>query len=296
MIIGVDLGNYAVKTSSEVHFLSKFIENNGFYGKEIIYDGKSIVLGEGEFQTDYKKSMKENTLPLLYSALALSNKDEQCFQVVLGLPIQQYKNNKDELVKLIDDNRAKIVEVNGNKRDIFITDVAIAPEGASAYYNLSREHKASIGKKQLVIVDIGGRTTDVCLFKEKKIKQYKTIPGGMLNIYGDIVSTINELYSQNFDLEDGEEVLKEGLFLDGEYKDVSFIKPILKRQFDSIFKELQLNFNVDKGYVLLTGGGAPTFRKAFSNRLKNLIISSDNVFDNVKGFKRVGEQLWLNNK
>ena len=70
----------------------------------------------------------------------------------------------------------------------------------------------------------------------------------------------------------------------------------MKRQFDSIFKELQLNFNVDKGYVLLTGGGAPTFRKAFSNRLKNLIISSDNVFDNVKGFKRVGEQLWLNNK
>ena len=240
--------------------------------------------------------MKENTLPLLYSALALSNKEEQCFQLVLGLPIQQYKNNKDELIKLIEDNRAKTVEVNGKKRDIFITDVAIAPEGASAYYNLSKECKASIEKKQLVIVDIGGRTTDVCLFKDKKIKQYKTIPGGMLNIYGDIVSTINELYSQNFDLEDGEEVLKEGLFLDGEYKDVSFIKIILKRQFDSIFKELQLNFNVDKGYVLLTGGGAPTFRKAFSNRLKNLIISSDNVFDNVKGFKRVGEQLWLNNK
>ncbi len=296
MIIGVDLGNYAVKTSTGVHFLSKFIESNGFYRNEINYDGKTIVVGEGEFQTDYKKSMKENTLPLLYSALALSNKEEQCFQLVLGLPIQQYKNNKDELIKLIEDNRAKTVEVNGKKRDIFITDVAIAPEGASAYYNLSKECKASIEKKQLVIVDIGGRTTDVCLFKDKKIKQYKTIPGGMLNIYGDIVSTINELYSQNFDLEDGEEVLKEGLFLDGEYKDVSFIKIILKRQFDSIFKELQLNFNVDKGYVLLTGGGAPTFRKAFSNRLKNLIISSDNVFDNVKGFKRVGEQLWLNNK
>ena len=296
MIIGVNLGNYAVKTSTGVHFLSKFIESNGFYRNEINYDGKTIVVGEGEFQTDYKKSMKENTLPLLYSALALSNKEEQCFQLVLGLPIQQYKNNKDELIKLIEDNRAKTVEVNGKKRDIFITDVAIAPEGASAYYNLSKECKASIEKKQLVIVDIGGRTTDVCLFKDKKIKQYKTIPGGMLNIYGDIVSTINELYSQNFDLEDGEEVLKEGLFLDGEYKDVSFIKIILKRQFDSIFKELQLNFNVDKGYVLLTGGGAPTFRKAFSNRLKNLIISSDNVFDNVKGFKRVGEQLWLNNK
>ena len=135
-----DLGNYAVKTSEEVHFLSKFIESNGFYGNEIIYDGKAIVVGEGEFQTDYKKSMKENTLPLLYSALALSSKDEQCFQVVLGLPIQQYKNNKAELIKLIEENRAKTVEVNGKKRDIFITDITIAPEGASAYYNLSKEN------------------------------------------------------------------------------------------------------------------------------------------------------------
>ena len=105
MIIGVDLGNYAVKTSEGVHFLSKFIESNGFYGNEIIYDGKAIVVGEGEFQTDYKKSMKENTLPLLYSALALSSKDEQCFQVVLGLPIQQYKNNKAELIKLVEEKK-----------------------------------------------------------------------------------------------------------------------------------------------------------------------------------------------
>ena len=296
MIIGIDLGNYAVKTSTGVHFLSKFIESNGFYGNEIIYDGKAIVVGEGEFQTDYKKSMKENTLPLLYSALALSSKDEQCFQVVLGLPIQQYKNNKSELIKLVEENRAKTVEVNGKKREVFITDITIAPEGASAYYNLPKELKRKIGKKQLVVVDIGGRTTDVCLFKDKKIKQYTTIPGGMLNIYGNIVSNINEIYSQNFDLEDGEEVLRDGLFLDGEYKDISFVKSILKKQFDSIFKELQLNFNVDKGYLLLTGGGATTFKKPFNKRLNNVIVSEDNIFDNVKGFKRVGEQLWLNNK
>lgn len=296
MIIGIDLGNYAVKTSTGVHFLSKFIESNGFYGNEIIYDGKAIVVGEGEFQTDYKKSMKENTLPLLYSALALSSKDEQCFQVVLGLPIQQYKNNKSELIKLVEENRAKTVEVNGKKREVFITDITIAPEGASAYYNLPKELKRKIGKKQLVVVDIGGRTTDVCLFKDKKIKQYTTIPGGMLNIYGNIVYTINEIYSQNFDLEDGEEVLRDGLFLDGEYKDISFVKSILKKQFDSIFKELQLNFNVDKGYLLLTGGGATTFKKPFNKRLNNVIVSEDNIFDNVKGFKRVGEQLWLNNK
>ena len=34
------------------------------------------------------------------------------------------------------------------------------------------------------------------------------------------------------------------------------------------------------------------FKKAFNNRLNNLIISSDCIFDNVKGFKKIGEKLW----
>lgn len=293
MIIGVDLGNYAVKTSEKIHFLSKVIESNGFYiGDEIGYEGKSIIVGEGEFQTDFNKSMKENTLPLLFSALALSNANERFFQVVLGLPIQQYKSNKKEMIKYIEENRSKEISINGNVRDITITDIEIAPEGASAYYNLSSAAKNDIGSKQLVIVDIGGRTTDVCLFKDKQIKNYKTITVGMLNVYNDIVTTVNELYTKSFVLEDGEEIIKDGLFIDGEYKDVSFIKTILKRHFDSIFKDLQLNFDISKGYVFLTGGGANIFKGAFKNRLKNLIVSKDNVFDNVNGFKKVGDCLW----
>lgn len=293
MIIGVDLGNYAVKTSEEVHFISKVKESNGFDNeKEIIYEGKNIVVGEGEFQTDFNKSMKENTLSLLFSSLALSHKTEQYFQVVLGLPIQQYKSNKKELIDFIEKNRAKEVAINGYKRDIVITDIEVAPEGASAYYNLTMEQKNKIGNRSLIIIDIGGRTTDVCLFKDKRIKDYKTIPVGMLNIYADIVSEVNEKYTESFKLEDGEDILKEGLFLGGEKKDVSFITIILKKHFDSIYKELQLSFEVNKGYVFLTGGGANIFKIPFQNRLKNCIVSGNNVFDNVKGFKKVGEELW----
>lgn len=293
MIIGVDIGNYAVKTSKEVHFLSKVKESNGFTEeKEIIYEGKNIVVGEGEFQTDFNKSMKENTLPLLFSALALSDPKEQYFQVVLGLPIQQYKNNKKELISFIEENRVKEVIINGYKRDIVITDIEVAPEGASAYYNLTVEQKNKLGNKPLLIVDIGGRTTDVCLFKDKRIKDYKTIPTGMLNIYADIVTVVNEKYTESFKLEEGEDILKDGLFLGGEQKDINFITTILKKHFDSIYKELQLSFEVNKGYVLLTGGGSNVLKIPFQNRLKNCIISSDNIFDNVKGFKKVGEELW----
>lgn len=292
MIIGIDLGNYGVKTSEKVSFLSKvsdienFIEENA-----VVYEDKKIYIGEGEFSTDWNKSLKETTLPLLFSALAKSSK-ENIFQVVLGLPIQQYKQNRENLKQLVEQNRSRTLTINNKSKEIIISDIEIAPEGASAYYNLSRENKQMIGNKQLIIVDIGGRTTDVCLFRDNKIQGFKTIPVGMLNVYADVVDEVNSLYTQNFKLEEGENVLKEGLFLDGENKDISFIKPILQRHFNSIYKELQLGFELSKGYVLLTGGGSLIFKTAFKNRLNNLILSSDPLFDNAIGFKRVGEQLW----
>lgn len=293
MIIGIDLGNYGVKTSERVSFLSKISDLEAFTEEnKTIYEGKEFYIGEGEFSTDWDKSMKETTLPLLFTALARSSK-ENVFQVILGLPIQQYKQNKDKLKDLIERNKGKTLNVDGEERDIIIADVEIAPEGASAYYNLSIDNKKLIGNKPLTIVDIGGRTTDVCLFKDKKIKAFKTIPVGMLNVYTDIITEVNSRFTESFKLEDGENILKEGLFLYGEQQDISFIKPILQRHFNSIYKELQLNFELSKGYVLLTGGGSLIFKSAFKNRLRNLIISNDPLYDNAIGFKKVGEQIWL---
>lgn len=292
MIIGVDLGNFGINTSEEDFFYSKISEGESFTDENsIIYEGTKFQIGEGEFSTEWNKSEKETTLPLLFTALARSSR-ENFFQVIIGLPIQQYKANKESFKKYIEDNRGKSIIYKGVKRDIIISDVIIAPEGAAAYYNLSAQHKLMIGNKPLIICDIGARTTDICLFENKKISKVYTVPTGMLNIYQDIISYINTNYTEEFKLEDGELILKEGLFLRGKHQDISFIKPILLKHFNSIYKDLQLNFNTSKGYVLLTGGGSITLQKAFKNRLENILISDDPVFDNAKGFKKLGVSLW----
>ena len=289
MIIGVDLGNYAVKTSEKVSFLSKITQEESFLNEdEININGTYYFIGRGEFSTDWVKSKKNNTLPMLFTAIYKSS-NETVNQIVVGLPIQQYKNDKDKIKRLIENNRC----ANVNGKQIVISDVAVAPEGASAIYNMDSNLKESIGKKQLIIVDIGGRTTDITMFFNNKIQDIKTIPVGALNIYQDIVNYINTKYNQSFILEDGEIVLEDGLFLDGERKDISFITPILKKYFNSIYKELQLKFNLNKGFVYLTGGGSNIYKIAFKNRLNNVIMSKEPVFDNVIGFERVGEQLWL---
>lgn len=296
MIIGVDLGNYAVKTSEKCYFLSKISEEEKFSNEnEVIYDYKKIFVGEGEFRTDWNKANKDTTLPLLFTALARSSKDTY-FQVVLGLPVQQFKQNKESLKLYIEENKTKKLILNGIQRDIVITDIEIAPEGASVYYNLSDDEKYSIGKKPLLIVDIGGRTTDITLFKQegskKIIADYKTVSTGMLNIYSDVVDKINEVFTINYSLEEGEEIIKNGLFLYGKDQDLSFIRPLIKKHFDRILKEMNLKFNVDQGYVLLTGGGSNALQIPFKKRIPNLIISKDAIFDNATSFKKVGEVLW----
>lgn len=289
MILGVDIGTYSVKTSTKVTFFSKFTQEDSFTEiNKMNIGGVDYNIGEGEFSTDWNKSRKDNTLILLYAAIAKSTKDN-INQIVLGLPVQQYKKNKDTIIELVGSNKCTTI----NKRNIIITDITVAPEGASTYYAMDIELRQMIGNKQLIIIDIGGRTTDIVVFEGKKIIDVKTIPVGMLNIYQEIIDYVNSEYTESLNLEDGEIILKEGLFLDGELHDISFIKPILERNFNTIFKELQLKYNVNKGYVYLTGGGSLTLKLAFRNRLKNIVISKNPVFDNAIGFKKVGESLWL---
>lgn len=288
MIIGVDIGTHSVKTSTKVCFLSKYTQGENFSeDNQIKINNQIYNIGEGEFSTGWDKSRKENTLLLLYTAVYKSSK-ENINQVVLGLPVQQYKKNRDALITLINNNKC----VKVNDRNIILTDIAVAPEGASSYYALDSDKKALIGSKQLIIVDIGGRTTDITVFDNKKIIDVKTIPVGMLNIYQQIIDYVNTKYTESLSLEDGDIILKEGLFLNGEKKDISFIQPILKKNFETIYKEIQLKYNVAKGYIYLTGGGSILLKKPFLNRLNNIIVSDNPIFDNAIGFKRAGESLW----
>lgn len=294
MILGVDLGNFSVKTSEKFSFISKIKEGVSFAERNnFILDGINYSVGEGEFSTDWNKSKKQNLIPMLFYSIAKCS-NEDINQVVIGLPIQQYKKEKNSLKSIIESNRGKEILIGGERRNILISDIEIAPEGAAAYYNLSLETKNKIGSRQLLIIDIGGRTTDVCIFSNKSIVDVKTIPVGMLNIYQEIVDYINTEYVESFKLEDGEQILKEGLLINGLFKDNSFIRPILIKNFNSIWKEIQLKFNTSLGYILLTGGGSSVLKQAFKNRVGNNLLISDNpLFDNALGFKKVGETLWL---
>lgn len=293
MLFGIDLGAHSVKVFSnntKDKFLSKISEEKGYLEDfNVNFNDHIIQVGEGEFSTDWNKADKSNTLPLLFTALyRYSNKSFN--KVVIGLPANQYKSHKDSLRQFILNNAVQIV----NNKEIFIEDCIVECEGISAYNALDKSIKDRIGSQQLIIVDIGGRTTDICCIKNKRILSVNTIPTGTLNAYSKIVDYVNAEYTVNLPLEEGKAIIDtEAYCIKGHAIDRMFVKDILRNTFNSIFKELQLKYSLDSGYVLLVGGGSYIFQKTFKKRLGNIITVPDAEYLNAIGFYKRGVSTWL---
>lgn len=77
----------------------------------------------------------------------------------------------------------------------------------------------------------------------------------MINIYNDMINEINSLYTLGLNIEDAEGIIKNGLEVDGEKKDTTFIKNIIRNNIEKVFKELNISYPVRTSPILVTGGG-----------------------------------------
>ncbi len=276
MILGIDVGNYSVKVNPNINVKSLVSTEENILGSGIVleYDNKKFVIGEGNFETELNKSSKENFLPMLYTGIALASEDV-FNQVVCGLPINQYKANKDALERMVNENKMKTVKLNGKSREIVISEFKVYPEGIGAYYSLSTN-------EDVIIVDIGGRTTDIAYICDKKHYTSSTVAVGTLNIYKSICDRLNGEHSLDLDLQMVDRIIQRASFkVDNKEVDLRFITEILKENFMKIKQDLDFKFPARTERIILVGGGAKLFSRAFAKRYSNAI-----------GFKKVGESLW----
>lgn len=298
MILGVDQGNVNIKTSTGVIYPNLNTTDERLYedaeNTRVEFEGTKHVMGYGKYKTDYQKSYKQDILLNLFTSIALSTND-LINQVVIGLPVQQYKNDGEKFEKYIYENRIKEFTLNNKPRKVIITDVKSFPEGLATYYSLPFDLKTSIGNREIIIIDIGGRTTDICLYSivngKRKLLKYITIPAGTLNIYSDFIQAINDEHGLDKVKEDAPQILNEGLWVDGEKVQLKFTKPIFNKYAEMIMSELRLNYPVRTAQCILCGGGGALLKGLFNRVIKGLIVIDD-IFSNAKGFREVGEALW----
>lgn len=287
MILGIDVGNYSLKSSTGINIKSLISKEENLLGSGLVLemDNSKFVIGEGNFETELNKSSKENFLPLLYTGIALSS-EEDFNSIVCGLPINQYKDNHNQLEDLISRNKVKELFINGIKRTIVIENLKVYPEGIGAYYNLNLN-------EDVILIDIGGRTTDIAYIADNKHQKSSTVAVGTLNIYKSIADNINSKYSLDLNLKDIDRIIDRGvLTIDGEKISLNFITEMLKTNFMKIKEDLDFKFNVRTENIVLVGGGSKLFGKAFMNRYSNCNIADDPIYSNAKGFEKVGKKLW----
>jgi len=285
MIIGIDLGNYATKTSERINFLSKVSKISNILNNPITLTTSEgdFYMGDGNFDTEYRKLKKENVKEMFITAIALSSEDINN-QIVVGLPLSQYKEDKENLKQLLLEDRIQHVIINGIERKIIIEDLDIYPEGIGAL----------IGNQfNGIIVDIGGRTTDIALLESSKVKKPYSLSVGTLNLYSDFIKVINNKYSLDLKSEDAPRIIKNGLKIYGEEKDITFGMDVFKSYVDVIVNELQVSYSIKTLDIMLVGGGSKMLYKGFKSKIPNIELIDNSIFANANGFRKVGENLWL---
>lgn len=277
MKLGIDLGNSNLKSHTGVLIPSK-VKQGKYINKniEVVYERKIWTIGEGNREVEINKTKKESNLLFLYTMIALSSQDIEN-EVAVGLPLGQYQEQKDQYREYILKNNYADIEVNGENRIINITNCKVCPEGLASVP----------GGYEGIILDIGGKTTDICLLEDKKVLNPISKPKGVLNLYSNIVNSINSKFGLDLIEEDAERIIKNGLFLDGEQQDIKFIYDILATFTDDIVNTLKLEYSLRTNKLLLIGGGGNLFYNSIKKRAKQAELIEGSLFSNAKGFRRM---------
>ncbi|MGL5718056.1 MAG: ParM/StbA family protein [Paraclostridium sp.] len=292
MKLGIDIGNYQVKTSEGVIFGSK-VGNEKIFGSrvpELTIDNKTYYLGEGSLEIEARKFDKSNYLPLLLGAICQST-EADLIDLAVGLPIIQFKNKdiRNELINMIN-GREFVVKYNSTIRNIVIRKVEVFPEGIAGYlYCRSKGQLDDVGNRDSILIDVGGKTTDIALIQKNKANLPTSVDIGTIDIYYAIAKALREkYYDAKIDNEKIQDYLDQGFYYKGEQQDITFAINKTKELFKQIYDELKINYSIGTEAVVVIGGGAKILGSAFRNNIPGIIIMSNidaDVFANAKGYK-----------
>ncbi|MGL4741675.1 MAG: hypothetical protein ACRC41_12835 [Sarcina sp.] len=288
MILGSDIGSYAVKTSEKKSFLSLVQRDNGlgFNDGVIEINGESFLVGQGEYDNEYRKCRKRNFLTLLYTSIAMSSEDEHN-KIIVGLPISQFKRDREELRERILSSREANIIYAGKERKIIIDDADVYCEGLGAVES----------NFDGVIVDLGGRTTDIFRVSnvtgKSHIQNPFSEPVGTLNLYSDFIKDINTRYGLNLKANEAERIIKQGLKIKGNKVDISKSLGVFKDYVEMIIDKLKVEYPIDTLDLKLMGGGALILGRNIKKKFNHAEIIQDSIFTNAIAYRKVGEKKWL---
>jgi plasmid segregation protein ParM len=283
---GLDTGYRFTKDNEHRIFASAYSTNDRTItgANKITINGKDRYVGVGAMTSDVDKIDTELNEACVINNLAMTGEYEYCLTV--GLPIGQFKAQKDKFKeRILDYNKCDVI-YNDKEFDVKIKDVFVFPQGAAALYSIPRNNSDKI------IIDIGGLTFDIAyvetILNNPSITKSDTWYKGMRTLYSGIIQEVNLKFGLRLEISEAEKILLKGLRINGVEQSLDFLQPTLCNYLDPIADEIRMNYPTETTQIYICGGGARILYNALARRFKQVILIPDCQFANALGYYELG--------
>lgn len=297
-LIGLDNGYNFTKTSKGVSILSTIIHGIDDINSDTLQvkiDGEDYIVGDanGAYVTDADKLKSSENKELLkvctLTAIGLSFPDEPYIEVevVAGLPIGYYSNQKEELKILLESYNEKIlINTVGIEQRIRITKASIYPQSAGVVFSKSKQLK----NQSSLVIDIGGGTWDVSQFDGLKVIKKGSYPDGMLILYSKIAQFLNTNYYTKYNTSEIYNLIQRGNFTcDGDKISISVVDEVINTHIQKVLTDIKRDFdttNVDNKFAI--GGGAEQLKDLLKREFRGIQLEENAQFANAEHFEFIG--------
>ena len=281
MKLAVDIGNRNICICYNDRGSLKFDSFQSRFSTELQqdYSGSEVIeinnvkycIEQGMYDFEFNKSNKQY-LPLLLCAIARSTKDEK-IELMISAPVEHVLGLRDELKNQLEGKSFKFL-YNNKPRKLAIERLGVIGEGFSTYFTLERHVRASI--RNLGILDIGGRTTNVVTFVNGKQHTSCSINKGILDVKNTMLKKEKEC-GKDYDI-----ITIENLIENKRLK----IDNISKKQLiDDILNQMKIyKIDVELFNWFVTGGGSIDIGSVMLDEVFGNDCMVDNpLYSNVNG-------------
>ena len=253
MKIAVDIGNRNVCSCHKVKgklFLSSFqarfsteIQEDYMNSEVIEIDRVKYCIEQGKYDFEFNKSKKEY-IPLLLCAIARITKEEQ-IELMMGTPAEHTLGLRDEFKSKLEGQTFNF-KYNGENRKVTFVKVGVIGEGLATYFTIEKSLRKSI--KNLGILDIGGRTSNILTFVNGKQEHIHSINIEILDIKNELL-TKEKRKGKDYDLIKVENLI--------ESRKLEINNAAKAKLINHILNEIKM-YKIDKDLYewFVTGGGS----------------------------------------
>lgn len=289
MIMGIDVGysHTKVRTANKRSIFRSTVTNGIMDINQnaimVKIGGHEYTVGEntGAFSVKLNKIDDSVFRLCLYTAIGknVSSYGENV-QLVIGLPVQYYKEQKKDLKNALEGTRVSMV-LNNKPVSFAITSCIVFPQSAGVFVM-----HPDLFKGNNIVIDIGGMTVDVSYFHDMTLQDFRTYELGMIKLYDKLIQNIKAEFGVSYDILNAEDLItNKKLFKDGQAIDCSKVLDLtLKTHANLIVNRISAGLSqYETSLRHFIGGGSYLLRDYLPAE-----INKDDIFANSEAFYKIG--------